>query len=179
MRSNPWLIVLWAAGTVLLTMTSLASVQPATAPTVTQTVNTVPVNEPTGCVYTDKELQCVEVINVYDADTIKVHLKGLPKIFSVMSVRVLGIDAAELHSKDACERAASEASKAFVKDLVAKAKRIDLTNVQEDKYFRLLADVVIDGKLLADLLRERHMVYDYMGKTKQHPDWCKFQGIKK
>ena len=53
----------------------------------------------------------------------------------------------------------------------SKGNIIDLGFV--DKYFRILADVKIDGKDVADTLIKNNLAYAYEGKTKEKVNWCK------
>jgi endonuclease YncB( thermonuclease family) len=58
------------------------------------------------------------------------------------------------------------------------AKRIDLrVNFKDkfDKYGRLLADVLYDGKNLRDVLVKNHLAVEYFGKKKQSVDWCRMK----
>lgn len=52
-------------------------------------------------------IPCVRFISAHDGDTFKVELPDAPLLFQVIPVRVRGIDAAEISSKDKCEQAAA------------------------------------------------------------------------
>jgi endonuclease YncB( thermonuclease family) len=49
---------------------------------------------------------------------------------------------------------------------------IELKNMQRGKYFRIVADVHVDDKNLADMLIENNLAVRYDGGTKIK-DWCK------
>ncbi len=48
-------------------------------------------------------------------------------------------------------------------------------NADKDKYFRILADAVVDGTRLTDLLLDSGYAYAYYGGTKRKVDWCGFE----
>ena len=47
----------------------------------------------------------------------------------------------------------------LVENILKNAKRIDLTNVEKDKYFRILADVNVDGRDLKEILLKIENVF--------------------
>ena len=109
----------------------------------------------------------------YDGDTIKVNIVGVPPLFGEgMSVRVVGVDSPEIKSRNTCERELAVKAKDFVSQQLSVAQRIDLKNVKDDKYFRILADVVYDGKSLSEELLRVRLAVPYDGGTKQKVDWC-------
>ena len=104
-----------------------------------------------------------EVTSIYDADTFRVNIKGYPAIVGErVPVRVLGVDAPELRGKCESEKIQAREAKQFTVQALRSAKTIELRNMQRGKYFRILADVYIDGKNLADsLIKAGHArVYD-------------------
>lgn len=119
------------------------------------------------------------VIKVYDGDTITIASK-LPYDSSPLyrfPVRLNGIDAPEIKGPGVSdeEKEAAKNARDFVSNLVLK-KFVKLTNVQNEKYGRVLADVYIDDIHLNDLLiRERYAV-KYDGGTKIKPSsWMKYR----
>lgn len=107
------------------------------------------------------------VIKVYDGDTITIAAK-LPFAESPMyrwSVRLLGIDTPEMKSKD--ERLKQIAIKA--RDTLSEkimGKMIQLENVGTEKFGRVLANVIFEGKNLNNWLLEEKLAYEYKGATK-------------
>ncbi len=131
---------------------------------------------PTECVHDRETFRCVRYVRNYDADTITFNIPGVhPIIGDKISVRVRGLDAPEIRGKDACEKEMARTAKRLIENQLKNAKRIDLINVGKDKYFRLLADVQVDGKFLKDTLLNNHLAYEYEGHAKQKVDWCKRQ----
>jgi len=116
----------------------------------------------------------VRVVKVYDGDTITVNIKDLPSVFgSKISVRIRGIDTAEIRGRNHCEKTAARTARKLVENLVKNGKTIHLLKVERDKYFRLLADVSIDGKMVRDVLLKNRLAVAYEGKSKERVDWCK------
>ena len=113
-----------------------------------------------------------EVTSIYDADTFRVNLGGYPPIIGKrIPIRVLGVDAPEIRGKCDSEKIKARQAKQFTVQALRSAKTIELRSMQRGKYFRILADVYIDGKSLADsLIKSGHArVYDG-GKRL---GWCK------
>jgi endonuclease YncB( thermonuclease family) len=93
-----------------------------------------------------------------------------------ISIRILHIDAPEMKGGTECEKSAGNLAKQHLHGWLAAAKRIDLTNIQRDKYFRILADVMVDGQSVGEKLSELGLVYPYEGGTKLVVDWCPLAG---
>ncbi len=109
----------------------------------------------------------VTVVKVYDGDTIHVDIKDWPDIIGHnIGVRVIGIDAPEMHDKN--DEIKKEAIKArdFVKARVDEAKVVHLKNIGRDKYFRILAEVWLDDVNLSDLMISKGLAKPYDGGTK-------------
>ena len=59
----------------------------------------------------------------------------------------------------------------MVADILKDAEQINLKNMERGKYFRIAADVIVDGENLGDLLIEAGMAIRYNGGKKTHR-WC-------
>ncbi len=111
------------------------------------------------------------VTSVYDGDTFKADAHIWPGQFIHTSVRVLGVDAPEIHSKCAKELELAEQAKAYVIDLLKSADVVDLRNIQTDKYGgRVEADVYVDNQNLAALLINQNLGRPYFGEKRT--GWC-------
>lgn len=125
------------------------------------------------CRHSDKRLNCVKVVSVYDGDTIFVDVPGVHPLFGKrVGVRVYGIDTPERTGQAPCEKSKAMEAKGVVEGLVTSAKRVDLVELRRDKYFRILAKVLVDGRSIADELLERKLAYPYFGESKVRRDWC-------
>ncbi len=108
----------------------------------------------------------------YDGDTITFNLPGLhPIIGDEISIRVNGIDTPEIRGKCEKEKYDAKQAKEMVADVLKDAEQIVLKNMERGKYFRITADVIADGKNLADVLMESGMAIRYDGGKKTH-GWC-------
>ncbi|MGB0452481.1 MAG: thermonuclease family protein [Bacteriovoracaceae bacterium] len=120
--------------------------------------------------------QCVQYIRNYDADTITFKLDGIhPLLGDKIPIRVRGIDTPELRTKNQCEKKTGYKAKALVNQKITAAKRIDLVRCSRGKYFRLVCSVLLDSKLLSDILIKNKYAYKYDGGTKSRIDWCNYR----
>lgn len=130
-----------------------------------------PVFDPSVCIAAS--FTNVVYIDAYDGDTFTVNLKDLPDIFGKsIPVRISHIDAAELKTNNPCELKAAIKARELIRELLKNSKTITLLNVKRDKYFRILADVDVDGVNLASKLLEVKFAYPYEGGTKKKIKWC-------
>ena len=108
----------------------------------------------------------------YDGDTITFNLPGLHSIIGEkISIRVNGIDTPEIKGKCEKEKYDAKQAKEMVADILKDAEQITLKNMERGKYFRIAADVYVDGENLAEVLIEAGMAVRYGGGKKTHK-WC-------
>ena len=108
----------------------------------------------------------------YDGDTIRFNLPRYPPIAGDdIRVRVNGIDTPEINGKCEKEKYDAQQARDMVSDILKDAEQIDLKNMKRGKYFRIAADVYVDGENLADILIEAGMAIRYDGRKKTHK-WC-------
>ena len=113
----------------------------------------------------------VEYVKNYDGDTITVNIKDVhPLIGSLISIRINGIDTPEMKSDCPNEKILAYNAKVLIEKFLKNGKVITLKNVNRDKYFRILADVYVDGINIANVLIKNKMAVPYNGGTKI--DWC-------
>ena len=112
-----------------------------------------------------------QVTSIYDADTFRADIEGWPDIIGKrISVRVNGIDGPELKGKCQAEKVVARKAKQHTVELLRGGKVIELRNMQRGKYFRILADVYIDGNSLAENLISAGLARSYEGGKRL--DWC-------
>ena len=113
-----------------------------------------------------------KVISVYDGDTFRVNIDSLPPIVGKnIAIRVNGVDTPEIRGKCQYEKNLALKARAFVRSKLANAKEIKLTNLQRGKYFRVVANVIVDGVSLEEELLDNKLAYEYSGGKKL--SWCK------
>ena len=113
-----------------------------------------------------------KVISVYDGDTFRVNIDSLPPIVGKnIPIRVNGVDTPEIRGKCQYEKNLALEARDFVRGKVANAKEIKLTNLQRGKYFRVVANVLVDGVSLEQELLDNELAYEYSGGKKL--SWCK------
>ena len=113
----------------------------------------------------------LEITSIYDGDTFRANIKGFPAVIGEhMSIRINGIDTPELRGKCDKEKQLARLAKQFTVERLRAAKSVVLKNIKRGKYFRLIADVYIDGVSLGEQLIKYGHAVKYKGKTKQA--WC-------
>ena len=121
--------------------------------------------------HSQENVSVTRIISVYDGDTFRVDIDELSDIVGKnIAIRILGIDTPEI--KGQCEKEKQLAIKArdFTRHYLNNASSIQLSNLKRDKYFRLLADVYVDGKSLAAALLANNLAVKYSGNKKSN--WC-------
>ena len=113
-----------------------------------------------------------KVISVYDGDTFRVDIDSLPPIVGKnIPIRLNGVDTPEIRGKCEYEKDLALKARDFVRNKLTNAKEIKLTKLQRGKYFRVVADVIVDGVSLEMELLENKLAYKYTGGKKS--SWCK------
>jgi endonuclease YncB( thermonuclease family) len=112
-----------------------------------------------------------QIVEVYDGDTFKIDLPSQHPLFGDdISVRVLSIDTPELRGTSDEVKALAYKAKNRTQELLSDAKTIELKNPQSDKYFRVLAEVWIDGESLGEKLKSEELAKEYDGEGAR-PEW--------
>jgi micrococcal nuclease len=100
-----------------------------------------------------------EITNIYDGDTFRANIEGYPAIVGEhMSIRINGIDKPELRGK--CDKEKQV-------EYLRTAKSITLKSIKRGEFFRLIANVYIDGISLGELLIKYKHAVRYKGKGKK------------
>jgi len=114
-----------------------------------------------------------EVTSIYDGDTFRANIKDYPGLIGYrMGIRINGIDTPEMRGKCLKEKTLAKEAKQFTVAQLREAKKIDLRNMKRGKYFRIVADVYVDDKNLAQMLIDNNLAVVYDGGRKAK-DWCK------
>ena len=113
----------------------------------------------------------IQIVEVYDGDTFKIDLEGIHPIFGDdIPIRVRGIDTPEIRGSSEQIKALAVEARELAKRILTNGQRIELRNPERGKYFRIVAEVWVDGKTLADQLKDKGLAKDYDGEGKR-PEW--------
>ena len=144
----------------------------------------VPTNVPTNIKEPEKTIQwndtlqfippvnTGQVIKVYDGDTITIagHLPYDKSPLYRFSVRLNGIDCAEIKGKSEEEKVCAIRARDQLEQLIMN-KTVILKNVKNEKYGRLLADVYVGELHVNQYMLDKGLAVKYDGKTKQSVNW--------
>lgn len=109
----------------------------------------------------------VEVVKVYDGDTITVNIPDWPRVVGEkIGVRIISIDTPEIKDKDPEVRKAAIAARELAKKTILEAREVSLVDIKRDKYFRLLGDLEVDGKLFSEIMLDSGLAVRYNGGKK-------------
>lgn len=115
-----------------------------------------------GCTVVDRDKPYPDVtvsrlFRVIDGDTFACDIDEHSAIAGKnISIRIRGIDTPELRSRDPEERKSAMFEKQRLSGLLHSARVIELRNIDRDKYFRIDADVYLDGEPLLPKLNQRY-----------------------
>lgn len=112
-----------------------------------------------------------EIVSIYDGDTFKIDLAGVHPLFGDdVSVRLFGVDTPEMRGSEDRVKVLAEKARKLTEQALMGAEKIELKNPQRGKYFRIIADVYVDGESLAALLMKAGLGKAYDGEGAK-PVW--------
>ncbi len=115
----------------------------------------------------------VTYVKNYDGDTITVNIPYLPAIIGErINIRLNGLDTPEIHGKCLREKMLAVEARNYVNNILVNSYQIDLLNIKRGKYFRIVADVMVDKRNLTYILLDKGFAVVYDGNTKTK-NWCK------
>ena len=104
------------------------------------------------------DVKVSRLLRVIDGDTFACDIEEHSAIAGKnISIRLRGINTPELRSKNEEERKFANLEKQPLSDLLHNARTIELRNLGRDKYFRINADVYIDGEPLLPKLNPQYL----------------------
>ena len=110
-------------------------------------------------------------MSIYDGDTFKIDLAGVHPLFGDdVSVRLFGVDTPEMRGSEDRVKVLAGKARNLTEQALMGAEKIELKNPQRGKYFRIIADVYVDGKSLAELLMKAGLGKAYDGEGAK-PIW--------
>ena len=112
------------------------------------------------------------ITSVYDGDTFRANIAEFPPIVGEnIGIRINGIDTPEMKGKCSRESALAKFAQEHTEKTLLSAKVIELRNMKRGKYFRVVADVYVDGVNLGEQLVNQGFAVIYDGKSSRR-DWC-------
>lgn len=115
---------------------------------------------------------CAEITSIYDGDTFRCTIAGYPGIVGErIGIRVNGIDTPEMRGKCDKEKKWARKAKQFAVQMLRSGDTVELRNMKRGKYFRIVADVYIDGVNLTNELIKNGLGVEYHG-GKKSKNWC-------
>ena len=104
------------------------------------------------------DVKVSHLLRVIDGDTFACDIDEHSAIAGKnISIRLRGINTPELRSRNPEERKSANLEKQRLSDLLNNACVIKLRNIDRDKYFRIDADVYIDGEPLLPKLNQQYL----------------------
>lgn len=111
-----------------------------------------------------------KVLRVNDGDTFYCNIDSWPDIVGKnIGIRIGRIDTPEKHSLDSGARLLAQRACNLTTIALELAKTIELRCMKRGKYFRIIADVYVDGKSLALMLLRAGLAKSYDGGKR--PSW--------
>lgn len=122
-------------------------------------------------IYASSVIKPDSVVRIHDGDTFTINIAGCPDVLCRhIPVRINGIDAPEIRGKCVQEKVDAKTVRQYLSDRLLKAKTIELYNVSRDKYFRINADVFLDGDNIGSDMIRKGLVRPYAGGKRG--GWC-------
>lgn len=113
------------------------------------------------------DTRITSIASIYDGDTIHVNIAGWPPVIGHdVGVRIRGIDTPEMHDKRPEIRVKAIGARSYVMKRLNGNHVIVLRHIGRDKYFRLLANVEVDGQDLGTDLLKNGLARPYDGGEK-------------
>jgi endonuclease YncB( thermonuclease family) len=99
------------------------------------------------------DIKVSRVTTVSDGDTFTATIDEWPSVAGKnIGIRIYGIDTPEMRGKCKKEIELARLAKQRTVAMIRSAKVIELKRMRRDKYFRIDAEVVVDGKSIAQAL---------------------------
>ena len=117
----------------------------------------------------DLKIKKEQIVKIYDGDTFFINIDNTLDVFGKnLGVRIKGVDTPEIRGKCSQEKFKAILAKEYLKESLDKANCIILKNLERGKYFRVLADVYINGENMADKLLDQNLAVKYQGGKKHN-----------
>ncbi|SEH04388.1 thermonuclease family protein [Candidatus Venteria ishoeyi] len=114
----------------------------------------------------------VEPSSVYDGDTFRTTIPDWPVFFDNIRIRLADIDTPEIKGQCDAEKNAAYAARDRLSELLHGALNVELRNMSQGTYFRVIAEVYVDGVAVAQTLIDEGHAVAYDGGSRDKMYWC-------
>jgi micrococcal nuclease len=112
------------------------------------------------------------VNSIQDGDTFRVDIDDIhPLIGKNIRIRIRGVDSPEMKGRCRAEKKAAKKARRFLVKQLKTYRKIVLKNSQRGEYFRILADVIVDGENLKEKILNSGNGVPY--QAFKRPNWCR------
>jgi len=117
-------------------------------------------------------LRNVEFHHCYDGDTCTFSIHDVhPLLGHRIRIRLADIDAPEINGACEKEREMGLEARDALNEFITSGDSIILEDVKRGNYFRLLAQIGVDGKKASDFMLQSKLAVPYVRNQKDNP-WC-------
>jgi endonuclease YncB( thermonuclease family) len=113
------------------------------------------------------DLELHGLVSVYDGDTFTCDIDGVhPLMGERIGIRIKGIDTPEMNDQRPHVKSKAVLAKRHLQRRLLTADKIELKDLERDKYFRILAEVLVDGVSMGREMVAKGLARPYDGGTK-------------
>jgi len=76
-----------------------------------------------------------------------------------------------MRAKCFSEKTKAKLARDYLRTILASGEVIELHNIERGKYFRIVANLIVDGVDIGKLMIQKQLAREYKGKSKQM-GWC-------
>lgn len=121
--------------------------------------------------YGNIQIEKSQINSVYDGDTFVVTVPSWhPVVGKKIDIRISGIDTPEMRGSCQSEIDLARKAKQYLIDRLRPATTIELRSLGRDKYFRIDAQLWINGVNISDEMIKNGLARAYSGGKKE--SWC-------
>ena len=113
------------------------------------------------------EYKISNILKIVDGDTVDLSLDLGFYVTVVQRIRLDGVDTPEIHSKDTQEKQLGQEAKNFIIKWFEENKDLTIKTKKDDKYGRMLGEILCGNKSLNKTLVEMGYAWEYDGGEKK------------
>lgn len=117
-------------------------------------------------------IEVLAINNVYDGNTFRAYIKNIhPLTEDNIKIRLRGINAPEINGECLHEKKLAIKARDFIRVELYKSHKVILKDIGRGENYKIVAEVVVDGKSLNQMLVKKGLAHSYWGGKKK--SWCK------